>query len=276
MRGIVLFMAGCTTYIEPPAERGHSLRVIDEGTPEAAGVLAMVNDPSTTLTVLDEQVPLERRAAENIIAHRDGPDGPFDTIAKLDGVSRVGDAALEALLDYAVANGWVNVDIAGTWDGETFTHAEVALILEVANDETEIHLDFKARLDSRAVDSILAARPIDMDELASLYWVGGSALESLLFWATVRENACPYAENFWDLYYGSWQGYSVLGTWEFCTDSLADGTCPDPVTAETEFRNAVGPHHSPWCGYSSDITCGPDPSYPDDCCYTATLSEWCE
>ncbi|MCA9622102.1 MAG: hypothetical protein KC731_23925, partial [Myxococcales bacterium] len=65
---------------------------------------------------LDDEVGLDKRAAENIIAHRDGADALpetsdddlFESIAELDAVPYVGDTALALLAAYAVANGYLD------------------------------------------------------------------------------------------------------------------------------------------------------------------------
>jgi hypothetical protein len=59
----------------------------------------------------DVDVALDRRAEENIVAHRDGPDGypgggdddPFDTVDEPDAVPYVGRSALENLRAYATS-----------------------------------------------------------------------------------------------------------------------------------------------------------------------------
>lgn len=82
-----------------------------EGSPEALGVLAVVNTLSTD--TLDGEVGLDSRAAKNITSHRDGATGsssdddPFDTLAELDAVPYVGPVAFGKLLDYARAHGFV-------------------------------------------------------------------------------------------------------------------------------------------------------------------------
>lgn len=70
---------------------------------EIAAILAVANTAS--YDELDLDAGLDRRAAANIVAHRDGPHGAFDDLAELDGVKYVGPAALEALLAYAYARG---------------------------------------------------------------------------------------------------------------------------------------------------------------------------
>ncbi|HUS66537.1 MAG TPA: phospholipase D-like domain-containing protein [Kofleriaceae bacterium] len=93
---------------------------IDEGSPEALAVLALVNDRSVDVAELDHDAGLNGTAAKNIIAHRDGADGdadttdddPFDSLAELDAVKFVGPTALEALLDHAVDQGLLPGDAA--------------------------------------------------------------------------------------------------------------------------------------------------------------------
>ncbi|MBK9034814.1 MAG: DUF1669 domain-containing protein [Myxococcales bacterium] len=81
-----------------------------DGTPEARGVLALVNDLAVDVDELDHAAGLSSRAAKNIIAHRDrGPgvedDDRFDDLAELDAVPYIGPAALAVLVDYARETG---------------------------------------------------------------------------------------------------------------------------------------------------------------------------
>src|SRR5512134_454151 len=67
---------------------------IDEGSPEAIGVLRLVNDPGESAASLKSGAGITSRAAGNIVKHRDGADGAagtadddkFDTLAELDAV----------------------------------------------------------------------------------------------------------------------------------------------------------------------------------------------
>lgn len=78
------------------------------GGPDAK-LLAFVNSAQTTLDLLDKEVGLDRRAAERIIQHRNGPDGLFgtgddnlfDDLKELDDVPYVGPSALSLLRAYA-------------------------------------------------------------------------------------------------------------------------------------------------------------------------------
>ena len=93
---------------------------VTEGSPEALAVLALVNDPAVTFAELDDAAKLDRRAAENIIEHRDGADATvrtedddlFETVGELDAVSFVGTRAFEKLLAYAEANGYLADQLA--------------------------------------------------------------------------------------------------------------------------------------------------------------------
>jgi phosphatidylserine/phosphatidylglycerophosphate/cardiolipin synthase-like enzyme len=91
-----------------------------EGSPEALAVLALVNDRDVTFDELDNGVGLDRRAAEGILAHRDGADAVqrsmdddlFDTLSELDGISYVSTSAFTKLLEYATAQGYYDAQLA--------------------------------------------------------------------------------------------------------------------------------------------------------------------
>jgi phosphatidylserine/phosphatidylglycerophosphate/cardiolipin synthase-like enzyme len=97
---------------------------IDEGSPEAIGVLRLVNDASESAASLKSGAGVTTRVATNIVKHRDGADGAagtadddkFDTLAELDAIPYVGPATLNALLERArdkgyVAAGGVKLDV---------------------------------------------------------------------------------------------------------------------------------------------------------------------
>jgi hypothetical protein len=165
-----------------------------EGTPEAVGVLALLNHPHTSVVMLDESVELDVRAANALVEVRDGEDGRpqtdddnlFHTIDEVDSVSWVGPAAMSSLQNYVVNYGWVPLgdEPLGTWDNVTFTVDESEAVLELANTASVDSLDNEIRLDSRAVESIVAARPLlTVLELSELWYVGESTLESLKLYA---------------------------------------------------------------------------------------------
>jgi DNA uptake protein ComE-like DNA-binding protein len=156
---------------------------------EALGVLELLNADSTTFDLLDNEVGLDRRAARNLIDHRE-LDGRFDSIAEVDAVSYVGPVALSRLADYARDHGWVPApsDRLGTFDGVDFTVGQGLLVLELVNTATEQGLADDVDLDPRAVRSIAAARPLtSMSELAGLYYVGTAMLERLKRFIATQE-----------------------------------------------------------------------------------------
>lgn len=201
------------------ADAPEALR-IDEGSPEAMGILAFLNDPGTTFQLLDIDVALDARAAESLIEHRDGPDAtfgtadddPYDTIAEVDDQYYVGSSALNKLLNYVDDNGWIpDPSGTGNWEGVDFTADEITWTLEVANNAPLVVLDDDVPLDSRAANNIVADRPIvDMDQLAAVSWVGKSALTSLRDFAIAS---------------GGWAADPGAGVGETCdtSDECADG-----------------------------------------------------
>src|SRR5262245_10248826 len=72
---------------------------------DSARVLDFVNYPGTDAATLDRLVGLDARAAAAIAARRNGADGvtpsdddqPFTTVAQIDAIPYVGDAALSKL-----------------------------------------------------------------------------------------------------------------------------------------------------------------------------------
>ena len=161
-----------------------------EGTAEGVGLIEFVNDEATTFDLLDKTVGLDRRAAGNIVAHRDGgdrlwgstDDDVYNTVDELDAVRFVGPRSLDRMVEYAARNGWVPgaADVLGVYDGVSFTVDQAAATVALANALTETELDDDLRLHSRAAESIALAQPIaTIDELARLYYVGGSALSTL-------------------------------------------------------------------------------------------------
>jgi hypothetical protein len=73
---------------------------------EGDAVLELVN--AASLAELDDEVPLDRRAAEGIVAHRE--DDPFDDLAELDAIAWVGPIAFAALVEYVHEQGLVDQD----------------------------------------------------------------------------------------------------------------------------------------------------------------------
>lgn len=172
MRTIVtaLFSAAALSLIgcapPPPASSSEEIGAehsdIAHGSPEEAAVLALVNDPAIDFAILDDDVGLDRRAAENIITRRDGADALvatsdddlFESIGELDAVPYVGASALDALLAYAVAHGYLPGTDAPSEDD--LVYATLAL----ANDRALglADLDDAVGLDKRAAENIVAWR----------------------------------------------------------------------------------------------------------------------
>jgi phosphatidylserine/phosphatidylglycerophosphate/cardiolipin synthase-like enzyme len=83
-----------------------------ENSAEASAIKAVANDRSLDFDAFDDEVALHKKAAQNLIAYRDGDlddagdDNDFDTLAELYSVSYCKSTCLKKLLKYAKANGY--------------------------------------------------------------------------------------------------------------------------------------------------------------------------
>ena len=161
-----------------------------EGTPEGVGLLDFLNAEETTQSVLDYTVGLDRRAAGNLIAHRDGGDRQwgtsdddiYNTVDEVDAVRFVGPRTLDRMVIFALQEGFVpgSGDILGVYDGVSFTVEQAEATIKLVNILDEETLDIDLGLNARAASSIAAAQPIaTVDGLSRLYYVGHSALSVL-------------------------------------------------------------------------------------------------
>ncbi|HEY5921025.1 MAG TPA: phospholipase D-like domain-containing protein [Kofleriaceae bacterium] len=118
--GLLFGMSACTDAEVEDGENdafpsGKADGGIDEGSPEAIGVLKLVNDAGESAASLKSGAGITSRAAGNIVKHRDGADGAagtadddkFDTLAELDAIPYIGPATLNALLELARDKGYV-------------------------------------------------------------------------------------------------------------------------------------------------------------------------
>jgi DNA uptake protein ComE-like DNA-binding protein len=188
----IAMLAGCADPeggLDSEPRRILGTELIEEGSPEAIGVLAFLNARDTTAAFLDDDVGLYKRPAQNIAAHIRGPDGAWgtadddrlDSITELDDVSRVGPRSIEKILGYVESIGGVPGIVV---EGVRLTDAQAALILDAANTASLLVLDEIVDLDSRAARNIIAARPIgDMEALAAVPYVGKAAITRLLRYA---------------------------------------------------------------------------------------------
>jgi DNA uptake protein ComE-like DNA-binding protein len=188
----VTALAGCGDVHDDRGQEDARLadsELIREGSPEALGVLGFLNARSTTGQLLDDEVGLYKRPAYGIAAHVRGSDqvwgteddDPIDSIAELDGISRVGQATMDRVLAYVESHGGLPSLIV---EGVPMTVAQAAQVLNAANTASLLVLDDVVQLDSRAAQNIVAARPFaSIDALAAVPYVGKSALRSLLAYA---------------------------------------------------------------------------------------------
>jgi DNA uptake protein ComE-like DNA-binding protein len=152
---------------------------------EMSLVVAFVNDPATNLALLDHEVGLERRAAQNIITHRDGADGvypskdddPFDSIEELDAVPYVGETAMRALRAYAVNHAPPPAELV---EGVQFTSAQVKAVVWGVNHASLTELDDEVGLVRQAAEGLIANAPYTtVTAIGAVPYVGPAALSAL-------------------------------------------------------------------------------------------------
>lgn len=187
----LIVVTGCESFVgtDPMDKRITTEIVADQllDHPTALGVLGLVNDAAIAdLTFLDEGVGLDVRAAERIVAHRQGPDGLegtadddlFNTVMELEEIPYVGEAALLALAEVAWELDYVP---AAMIEGVVFTHGEAEAVLHLINSATLDELDVAADLDVRAAEAIVTGRPYaHVTEVSGRPHVGPATLRALV------------------------------------------------------------------------------------------------
>jgi hypothetical protein len=222
---------------------------IEDGSPQGVGVLAFLADAGTTRALLDGEVGIDKRAAQGIVAHRDGADGVpltadddrFDTVEELDAVAYVGPSAFEKLIGYASAHGFVpqGSDLLGVYDGVSFTVDEAAATLALVASADHAYLDKTLDLDVRAADGIVAAKPIGtVLKLSQIKFVGESALKKL------KTAAAPAGDTAAEI--AGLLGPAVEGLWHSSEGDypfevvIAEGEGGSPLTAENIKERIAG------------------------------------
>ncbi len=191
-----LLLAACSGAVD--LTDGSSATALQLSAADAARLLDFVNYPGTDFDVLDRLVGLDSRAAQNIVTHKSGADGvspsaddrPFATLAELDAVAYVGDAALQKLQAYSTAHPAPAGELV---EGIQFAGWESQAVVFGVNLSSAVDLD--ALLDARAVPGLIAKRPFaSVTAMGPVAYVGPSALQSLrahapAFWAQLRGTA---------------------------------------------------------------------------------------
>lgn len=194
---------------------------------DAELVLNLCNYPGTDVTVLDEAVGLDRRAAENIVVHRDGPDGVtpsgdddrFDGVAELDAISYVGESAFAKLQQYATEH---PAPAGEHVEGVDFSGWQAEAVIWGVNQASLEELDDTLALDARAAADLVAGAPFDsVEAIGWASYVGESALSSLR----------AYAPHWWTAMQGTAPEPSLAGTYD---DVVFD---EDAATVALEIAN---------------------------------------
>jgi hypothetical protein len=199
---------------------------------EAAAVVDLVNYPGTDLTTLDAKVGLERRAAQNLIASRDVR--AFASLAEIDAVPYVGNAALLALVKYAKT---APAPAGEVIEGVSFKGWEAEAVVWAVNSQSYAALD--SVLDARAVTNLVAARPFaHLAQVGAVSLVGPTALGQLhgkaaAWWAMMRGATVTLAGTFDGVSFDEATAVKALELANTSTrDQLISGGVPaNPVSA---------------------------------------------
>ena len=158
-------------------------------------MLDLVNAPQTDVAFLDVEVELERRAAENIIAVRNGADGlypstddhPFETLEEIEAVKYVGATTMERLRNFVIAN---PPPAGALIEGVEFTAAEATAVLWGVNQASREELDLEVGLSSNAATNLFASAPYDtLAEIAAATGSNEEAAKSRLRYAMAKLRA---------------------------------------------------------------------------------------
>ena len=162
---------------------------IEDGSPEAIGILGLLDSETADRHFLDTVVGLDSRAVSHLVAHRDGADrmrgtaddAPYTSMVDVEGTRFVGYAALDTLVEWSDALGFTpgSSPAPVTVEGVTFDALQGAAALEFANTASTDDL-VRSGMDRRAVTGIVEARPFPhLWAVGDAWYVGPTALEAL-------------------------------------------------------------------------------------------------
>ncbi len=180
-------LSACATEVGPEesSDLEGSAQPITMPQHEIDQVVHFLNSTTTTQDVLDIEVGLDRRAAENLTFHRNGLDGaypstddnPYDNLEEVDRVAFVGNSALLKLRNFAVANPPAQAEIV---EGVQFSSEQSAAVVWGVNNASLYELDITLGLTSSAAYSLVENAPYSsVTEMGAVIHVGPSALASL-------------------------------------------------------------------------------------------------
>ena len=178
-----------TPTIDEPALP--ALGPADVGNEDDLRALDFLNDPTTDLRTLDDEVGVNRRGARNLIAHRNGPDGvypsyddnPFQTLAEVESVRYVGPVSVQLIVDFARDR---MIEPGVMVEGILFSEAEEAAVLWGLAQASVEELTYELGVNRRAADALITHGPYEsIVDVAGVEHVGHATLLSLLSHAPV-------------------------------------------------------------------------------------------
>lgn len=168
--GLLALLTACGGEGGVESSEENLTQVVKEGSVEALAILALVNDRTVDVPELDIDAKLDKRAAQAIIAYRDGADAVqrteddklYETIEELDGRKYVADSALKLLLSYATKQGYLedekNKEIEVIFSPKPIAESHNAKIAElIGQAEESIDIAMYSYSDQKIGDALAAA-----------------------------------------------------------------------------------------------------------------------
>lgn len=176
-----------------------------DGSRDARAAVAFLNDPASDAAEL-KAAGLNKTISKLVLDRRSGADGQFgtaddgsfETLTEFDALKGVGPATLQKLAAYALARDFGNE--RGIFHDVYFTEVQADRVLDVVNTVSLQAIDAETSIDKRALENIVAARPIvSMAQLTTISRVKGSATLLLREYADEKlgppfcseEDPCP-------------------------------------------------------------------------------------
>ena len=164
---------------EPPASNGETVEGVEFTAAEASAIVWGVN--RATMTELDQELNLDRRAALNLVRN-----GQYTSVAEMGDVAYVGQTALRLLRGFAPVwqavreNGDLNEVLAGTYDDVVFDQPTAAAALDIANFASVDELTADGGMWSVGAQRIVDNAPYsDLSEVAGVSGDGTATMSAL-------------------------------------------------------------------------------------------------
>jgi DNA uptake protein ComE-like DNA-binding protein len=159
-------------------------QAIELGAGDVALLLDLVNYPGTDVAVLDLEARVDRRAAHNIIVHRNGADGVtptaddqlFGSVEELLAIHQVGAATIRKLRDFALESPAPAGELV---QGVKFRGWEVEAVVFGANHASEGVFKGLGLNSTQAANLVAGGPYASVEAIGDVFYIGPRTLERL-------------------------------------------------------------------------------------------------